>query len=531
MDILLKSYKKIVYLPAIAKKKFISVFIFYSVIILLAILFFLLIFSMITVIQENNVSIPGKVISLIVLCSISFWCVHCIGFIDNFFKSLLRYDDFIRDFKVSKDPVQPKIAIFIPIFNEDAELIENTILAIRNLNYKNYTVYLLDDSSETKKCKAIEQLAYRFNLEYVHRKERRGYKAGAINDAINNLKGDTKYLLLLDSDHRVKPEFLDTVIPFFEGDNSLSVVQMPQYFTNQTKNRLARAYSFQQRIFNKHVCRGLCVNNSAFICGTNVIFRLEDLKEIGGLSEWCITEDIATSFVFHQKKYKFLFLDEIHSEGLAPFTLSAYFAQQQRWAYGTIQNFKLMLTSFFKNPLGLQPVQWWEFIVLNGTWYFLGWSLLIWLLYPVVVILFKLETVFFELINIFFLFFIIMLGIQFITGMKECNYRFRDLVFAQGLFISIFPVFIEASMKAVFEKKLIFQVTPKKRDGSTSIKQILPHILLLGLLVISIVTGIWNTINTGISYSYASVILWAGYDTLMLVFVIVLFLDERRLEV
>ncbi len=80
-------------------------------------------------------------------------------------------------------------------------------------------------------------------------------------------------MLILDSDHRLEPDVLYDLIPLMENDHELTFIQTPQYFRMPKDDRLGLAYSFQQHIFYKHICRGLCVNNSAYICGTNVIIR------------------------------------------------------------------------------------------------------------------------------------------------------------------------------------------------------------------------------------------------------------------
>lgn len=490
---------------------------------------FYLIARFLFIFRDSSFSIVDKIFSVLLLVSISFWGVHCVGYIDHLLKSILMYRSPINDDPPIDEKMQPKVAVFIPVFNEKPEIVEAIVAATTRINYNNFEIFLLDDSTDDNMHKKSAELAKKFNINYIHRENRRGYKAGALNDAIKNSEKDIKYLLILDVDHCPKPNILNELIPLLEEDATLTFIQTPQYFTSETKDRLALAYSFQQHIFHKHVCRGLNINNAVFMCGTNVIIRLDHVKEIGGMDETCITEDIATSFIFHSKGYKSFYLDQVYAEGMPPPSLSAYFTQQTRWAYGTIQNLKKVLMAFLKSPQSLKPIQWWEYIIVNGLWYFLGWTLLLWLIYPIVVLLFGVRPLILGSVNTFFLIFIVMVGSQFFTSMRERGYRIRDLFLAQGLFFSLFPIYIHASIYAIVGKKLDFRVTPKGRTKTISFVQLCPQFLMLGLLIISIIIGVWRIVMGQITAPHIYVIIcWAIYSATILLFVPYFYLEDIK---
>ena len=201
----------------------------------------------------SDFSIVDKIFSVMLLVSLSFWGVHCVGYIDHLLKSVLMYISPINDDPPLDGKMQPKVAIFIPVFNEEPKIVGATIAKTALINYSSFEIFLLDDSTDAEIHNALVKLGERFNINYIYRKNRRGYKAGAINDAIKNLDNDVKYFLVLDVDHRPKPAILKEVIPFLEEDTSLTFIQTPQYFTSETKDKLSLAYSFQQHIFHKHV--------------------------------------------------------------------------------------------------------------------------------------------------------------------------------------------------------------------------------------------------------------------------------------
>jgi cellulose synthase (UDP-forming) len=423
----------------------------------------------------------------------------------------------------------PKVVVFIPVFNEDPEIVKKIIDKTKSISYDNFGIFLLDDSTNNEIHKRLVKLAATYDIRYIHRENRRGYKAGAINDAINIIENDTKYLLILDVDHCPKPNILNEILPYLEYDHKLAYVQTPQYFTNETKDNLAIAYSFQQHIFHKHYCRGSDVNDSVFMCGTNVVIRLDHLKAIGGLNEMSLTEDLATSFIFHLKGYKSLYLDKVYAEGMPPLSLSAYFAQQKRWAYGTVTNLKIVLKTFLEHPRSLKTSQWWDYIVLNGSWYFLGFTLLLWLIYPIAVLILGIRSLASNSYNIIFVLSIMMITSQLYTGINERGFRIKDLFLAQGLFFGLFPVYIQASIRALLGTKLGFHVTPKVRTESISIIQLCPQFLILVLLIISIIIGIEPILNGENENPNANAIIcWAGYSAVMLIFMLKFYLDDIR---
>lgn len=504
----------------------------YSIrVILLFIICFFVIIYFFYLCFNREYSFFDKIFSIIILISISFWGIHCIGYIDLLLKSIFMYRSRIGNpHPYTINNGAPKVAIFIPVRDEEYKIVETTVYKTTLINYENYEIFLLDNSTDNKLHKALVELSQKFNINYVYYEHRKGWnKACVINNAIKTLDEDTKYLLILDTGHRPKSTILSDIIPLLENDHTLTFVQTPRYFTSNSKNRLQRAYSFQQHIFHKHVCRGLDISNSVFMCGTNVLIRLSHLKELGGLNETCLSEDLATSFTFHSSGHASLYLDNIYARGIAPSCLIAYYTQQMRWAYGTTQNFKNVLKTFLKNPHCLTYEQWWVYLILNGTWYFTGGTFLLLMIYPIMVLLFGIQPLLTEICSILLLIHVVVILSQLFTSMRERGYRIKDLFIAQGLFFSLFPIYIYASICAMLNKKMNFPVTLKGITRDTPFVYVSPHLIIIGLLITSIVVGSWK-VTTGefdILPTYM-IIFWAGYSAFMLsLFILYFYLPEK----
>lgn len=478
---------------------------------------------------DVRLSLFEKFISVVIISTFIYSGLHCVGYVDHFIKSQTLYPlHFPR--KCSPTSLsEPAVAIIIPTLNEDPSMVKETLMKAKSVDYGNYQVVLMDSSTDLEIQDETMLMCRQLGVRYLYRDTLRGYKAGSINDTLKILGNGFKYVMVLDSDHRLKPTILRDLVPYFEEDHLLTFIQTPQYFNGASGDRLASAYSFQQHIFYKHICRGLCVNDSSYICGTNVLIRTSHLEEIGGMDETCITEDIATSFTFHTLGYKSLYIDQVYAEGLSPPSLSAYYGQQLRWSYGTFQNSKRVIKKFLTEPGTMKMLKWWEYLILNGTWYFIGVAVLIWLLYPISIILLDLEPLVLGPLNLPFYLFVTMILIQTTSGYFERGYSIRKIILAQALFFSLFPVYTRAFIMGLLNKELKFKVTPKKDVYQMQLRDMLPFIVLVILLSAAVILGL-HRIDIGEDrLVYPSIVLWAVYSLLMLlIFIFYYYFEDRR---
>ena len=476
----------------------------------------------------NNFHAIDKACATLLLASFGLWGAQCVGYIDHLLKSVLIYKTPEERGQVRCVSGQPAVGIFIPVFNENPNLVKEIVLNTLNIEYSNFELYLLDDSNDLRICAKLRDLANELNFNYVRRNNRRGHKAGAINDAIKKLDGAVKYLLILDVDHCPTANILADLVPLLEDDEQVSFVQTPQYFSNHAVEKIPLAYSFQQHVFHKHVCRGLDVNGAMFMCGTNLLIRVDQLKEIGGMDETCITEDIATSFLLHSRGYKSLYVDKVYAEGISPQTLAAYFTQQMRWAYGTIQNCKRCASLLFRSPKRLYVAQWWEYLIINGLWYFSGLTFFVWIIYTISVLLFNVRPIIFVPFDLPFLIFIVMVGSQLLTSIHERAYRLRDLFLAQGLYYNLFPIFIRAMLYSLLGKQIDFVVTPKGGTQLIPLKKLWPHISILAVLLLATSSGVWKVTTGQFSLQYLHVLGWAIYNIVMLSSIFYFYIRDRH---
>jgi len=186
------------------------------------------------------------VFAFLLLGAEAFMLLHSIGYLLTVLKATKKYKETrIRLFALYDES---SVAVIIASFNEELDMLEDTIVSITNMDYANKQVYLLDDSAKEGLQKGAEALTEKYGCTYVHRVNRRGYKAGAINDLLNVLK--EKYLAIFDADQKPVYNFLKEVIPLLEEDEEIAFVQTPQFYANAECSPVVRGASYQQAVFD-----------------------------------------------------------------------------------------------------------------------------------------------------------------------------------------------------------------------------------------------------------------------------------------
>ncbi len=218
----------------------------------------------------------------------------------------------------------------------------------------------------------------------------------------------------------------------------------------------------------------------------------------------------------HAKGWKSLYYNKVFVYGLGPETLAGYFTQQMRWATGTIGVFRRIVPFFFRHPRALRLGQWWEYC-LSGSYYFIGWANLIFMLCPIAYILFGIRPLIAE--PLFYLaafvpYFIVSLHLFYLSmGMR--NYRVPELFMGQSIGFASFWVLITSSVVAILGKRRAFGVTPKGVKGRLPLSYLTPQLAMLALSLTAIAVGSHQVAATA-DYAVAINVFWAAYHSLLL---------------
>lgn len=244
------------------------------------------------------------------------------------------------DLSGSAQVFSPKVTIQLPVFNE-RYVVERLIEAVSKLKYPkdSLEIQILDDSTDDttaiilKKVESLRLLKLDINL--IHRENRSGFKAGALDHALKLAKGE--FIAIFDADFIPDPDFLKNTLHVF-SDPSIGAVQTRWDHINKDYSILTRLQAFG---LDAHfsVEQGARNNAGSFINfnGTCGIWRKECIEDAGGWSSDTLTEDLDLSYRAQLKNWKFKYLEEISTPGELPVIMPAIKAQQYRWNKGAAE--------------------------------------------------------------------------------------------------------------------------------------------------------------------------------------------------
>lgn len=241
--------------------------------------------------------------------------------------------------KFSNSTFDRFVSIHIPSFNEPPDLLKNTLKHLSLLKYKNYEVIVVDNNTVDEAVwKPVEKYCNELgnNFKFFHIDKLEGFKAGALNFAQNKTSAEAEFVVVVDADYEVKPQFLKEALSYFVDD--VAFVQFPQAYMNITGENKGVAVEYEHffKIYMKMANYFNCVPST----GTLVIFRRNVLNEIGFYDKKCLTEDAEIGTRLIEAGRKGIYVDKVMGRGLMPYDIEAYKKQKSRWACGNAQILK-----------------------------------------------------------------------------------------------------------------------------------------------------------------------------------------------
>jgi cellulose synthase/poly-beta-1,6-N-acetylglucosamine synthase-like glycosyltransferase len=235
----------------------------------------------------------------------------------------------------------PKVTVQLPMFNE-MYVAERIIETCAEIDYPRdkFQIQVLDDSTdETKDIianKCAEVAARGINIQHVHRTDRTGYKAGALDCAMDKVEGE--FIAIFDADFVPSKDFLLRTIPYFT--ENVGVVQTRWGHLNKDYSLLTELQAFG---LNGHFAIEQGGRNASGhyinFNGTAGVWRRATIDDAGGWEHDTITEDLDLSYRAQMKGWRFVYLEEVESPAELPITMSALKSQQHRWMKGGAEVF------------------------------------------------------------------------------------------------------------------------------------------------------------------------------------------------
>ena len=266
-----------------------------------------------------------------------------LGSINTLVKFANLYFRFPRQFKgwemANATKRSPMVSLHVPCYAEPPDLVIENLNALAKLDYLHFEVIVLDNNTKDENLwrpvkERCSQLGERFR--FFHVDPVKGAKAGALNEALTRTSPLAEIIGVLDADYVAEPDFLKKLVGFFD-DPKTGFVQSCQDFRKWQNAFYPTACYYEYETHFKSILTGQSEWDAAYTVGTMCLIRRDLLNEVGGWSEWCLTEDSEVAVRIHAAGFHGYYLNHTLGFGLIPDTFDEYKKQRFRWTAGAAQ--------------------------------------------------------------------------------------------------------------------------------------------------------------------------------------------------
>ena len=289
---------------------------------------------------------------------------------------------------------EPFVSIHLPFYNEK-NVARRILEACINLEYGNYEVLVIDDSRDetVEILREMSRKRARPTLKFIHRKDRRGFKGGALSEALKYMDPRAEYVAVFDADFIPPPDILRQFLWYFGAQDEYSdgnnvhrlASRVLKYFNDRRDGgrsedlekgvergyegrRVAAVQGYQLHVLNKSenwLTRGVRAEYSGsymvertaeeffgamkMIAGSVFMVRADVLRRLGWTTS--ITEDWDLTLRLYLSGYKVLYTPLVQAPGEIPTTVGRLVRQRMRWAEGHTFAVKKYFRRVLRSPM------------------------------------------------------------------------------------------------------------------------------------------------------------------------------------
>lgn len=398
------------------------------------------------------------------------------------------------------------VSVHLACYNEPPAMVIATIESLYRLQYKNFEVIVIDNNTKDEALwKPVEEYMATLpsNFRFFHLPKWPGFKAGALNFALQQTDPRAQVIGVVDADYVVTPDWLSVLVPHF-AHSHVAVVQAPQAHREWENNFFRRMCNWEFEGFFRIGMHHRHERNALIQHGTMTLVRRQSLDDIGGWSEWCICEDTELGLRLLEGGYELRYIDETFGRGLTPSDFKALKSQRFRWAFGAMQILKHHLPKLLgKSTLDFGQ----RYHFLTGWFGWLGDALQ--LIFTMGSIGWTLAMLAFPksfslpvsiMLTPIICFLVIKAALGPVLYRKTMHCGWKDIFGASLASLGLSHAIARGVMQGIIQKHGVFKPTAKGKGASSGLRQLLEPVreeflLLLGLITCSLAMLVSRGLN------------------------------------
>lgn len=269
--------------------------------------------------------------SIVILIFITLYCLYIYLATKHQSRKLKKHPPVINE------NYKPFITIMIPAHNE-SDVIAKTVENIMHVDYQKYEIILIDDRSSDNTAEIITKLADENEKikALVRDKDAFPGKSAVLNDALELAEGEA--ILVFDADARIKPDFINILLPKLEPDD-VGAVQARKVISNRDDNFLTRCQDNEMALDTHFQVGRDAVKGAVELRGNGELIKRVALNDIGGWNNYTITDDLDMSTRLQIKGWDIRFCPDVcvYEEGVLNYL--PLVRQRRRWVEGSIRRY------------------------------------------------------------------------------------------------------------------------------------------------------------------------------------------------
>ena len=262
------------------------------------------------------------------------------------------------------DEALPMVSVHVPAYNEPADMMIETLNALAQLDYPRFEVIVIDNNTKDPAVwEPVRNHCAKLGTQFrfFHQDPLTGFKAGALNFALQHTHPDAEIVAVIDSDYLVHPSWLRDLAPQFTQEKC-AIVQAPQDYRDAHENAFKAMCYAEYRGFFYIGMITRNERNAIIQHGTMTMVRRSALEKVGGWAEWCITEDAELGLRIFEKGLEASYIAKSYGRGLMPDTFTDFKKQRFRGAFGAVQIMRHHAATLLRGKGNLTDGQRYHFI-------------------------------------------------------------------------------------------------------------------------------------------------------------------------